>query len=105
MTTRARQDDQYLWINVTGNFTTNHGCAQRWYARSKHQLADERTQVQLRMASASFLSRSAVYVWTEGCTSTTATTTRSTRTERDGDTDRERNVVGPGDDVAPRSTS
>jgi hypothetical protein len=63
-------NDQYLWINVTGNFATNHGCAQRWYARSKYQLSDERTQVLLRMASASFLSRSAVYVWTEGCTST-----------------------------------
>jgi hypothetical protein len=61
-------EDNYLWINVYANFTTEHGCNERWYARSKHDLSDDRTKALLQMAMASFLAQIPVHVWTEGCT-------------------------------------
>jgi len=62
-------EDNYLYLNVTGNFSTAHGCSQPWYVRSKYALSDDRTKYFLQMALASFLSHKEVYVWTVGCTS------------------------------------
>jgi hypothetical protein len=62
-------DDNYLWVNVAGNFnTTIHGCTNGAWARSSYQLNDERTKALESLAIASFLGRRPVYVWTSGCT-------------------------------------
>lgn len=60
-------ENNYLSINVKGNFKTTHGCSQRWYARSLRPLDDERTKAMMRVALSSFLGRKKVYVNTDGC--------------------------------------
>ena len=60
--------DNYLYINVPGNFSTSHGCSKPFYARSLYPLSDERTKAWLQQATASLLSRTPVYVETNGCT-------------------------------------
>jgi hypothetical protein len=61
-------DDGYLYVNVAGNFSPNHGCSQPGYVRSDYTLSDDRTRAWLQMSLASFLSKKKVYVETTGCT-------------------------------------
>jgi hypothetical protein len=61
--------DNHLYINVTGNFSTIHGCTRPWYVQSQWPLSDERTKAWMQIALSSFLSKKKVYVWTAGCTS------------------------------------
>jgi hypothetical protein len=61
-------DDGYLWINVYANFTTEHGCVERWFARSKEPIGHEQTKAIMQIATASLLSQMPVHVWTVGCT-------------------------------------
>lgn len=61
-------DDDYLYINVYANFTTDHGCQERWFARSKNPLGHEQTKAFMQVAMASLLSQTPVHVWTVGCT-------------------------------------
>ena len=60
--------DNYLWINVIGNFSTSHGCSQPWYVRSLYDLTDARTKAWQQVAMASLLSHTKVYIETDGCT-------------------------------------
>lgn len=59
--------DNYLYINVQGNFTDNHGCQNKAFARSRQRLSDERTEAISRIAIASLLSGNPVHVFTRGC--------------------------------------
>ena len=61
-------EDEFLYVNVLGNFSADHGCSTPFYARSQHPLTDERTKAMLHMSTASYLSRTRVYVVTRGCT-------------------------------------
>jgi hypothetical protein len=61
-------ESKHLWINVYGNFSPLHGCPERWYARSKYDLDDARTQAMRQLAQTSFLAHSQIHVWTNGCT-------------------------------------
>ena len=48
--------DNYLYINVLGNFSINHGCVGPWFVRSQYPLTDERTKAWLQeFASTSFV--------------------------------------------------
>lgn len=61
-------NDNYLYINVLGNFTNNHGCSQPFFARSTYLLSDNRTKAWMQLATASLLSHTRVYIQTNGCT-------------------------------------
>ncbi len=66
-------EDNYLYLNVYRNFTDSHvqksgGCSNPWYARSRYPLSDDRTKAWMRIARASLVTRTAVFVTTEGCT-------------------------------------
>jgi len=69
--------DNYLYINVMlnagVNFSSSHGCSTPYYARSLEPVTNDRTKAWLQMATASLLSHTKVYVYTNGCT-TNATT-------------------------------
>ncbi len=60
--------DNYLYIDVLGNFKSTHGCSQPWYARSLYPLSDTRTKAWLQLATASLLSNTPVYIQSNGCT-------------------------------------
>ena len=60
--------DDYLYINVYANFTAEHNCPERWYARSKYPLTHELTKAMMQIAMASLLSQTPVHAVTEGCT-------------------------------------
>lgn len=61
-------DDNYGYINVLGNFASLHGCSQPSFAKTQYDVSDKRTDLQLRIAATSFVTRSPVHVWTSGCT-------------------------------------
>src|SRR2546427_12580436 len=60
-------EDNYLYINVKGNFSNAHGCSQPWFARSQNALGDARTQPELAVATSWFLSRRGGCGGTQGC--------------------------------------
>jgi Trypsin len=59
--------DNHLMISVQGHFDPLHGCPENSFGRSAHPLDDARTEAMLQIALASFLSRSPVYIHTNGC--------------------------------------
>ena len=61
-------EDNYLYIDVRGNFRPSHNCPHLAFARSRYPLTDARTEAQARIAVASLLSGFPVNVWTLGCT-------------------------------------
>jgi hypothetical protein len=62
-------EDNFLYINVSGNFSFDHGCIHPFFARSEHSLVDEQTKAWLAIALESFRSHKQVWVVTNGCTS------------------------------------
>jgi hypothetical protein len=66
---RLANRDNHLYIAVAGNFSTDHGCSQPWWARSEHNLDKAQTTAMLQISLSSLLSRQAVHVYTAGCTS------------------------------------
>jgi len=61
--------DNFLLVNVAGNFSAAHGCSQPWWARSAQTLDHSQTKAMLQISLSSLLSRKPVHVWTNGCTS------------------------------------
>jgi len=61
-------DDNHFFISVHGGFSSEHGCHDRSYSRSRYSLSDPRADAQMRIAIASLLSRKSVHVWTKDCT-------------------------------------
>jgi hypothetical protein len=61
-------DNSIVSITVPGNFSSDHGCSQPWWARSKFPVSDARTKAQMTIAMSSLLTRKKVYVVTDGCT-------------------------------------
>lgn len=61
--------DNHLYIAVAGNFSTDHGCSQPWWARSEQSLDKAQTTAMLQISLSSLLSRKPVHVYTSGCTS------------------------------------
>ena len=60
-------EDNHLYISVKGNFKPSHPCNNRAFVKSKFPLSDDRTKAWLQIATASFLSRSKVHIWTREC--------------------------------------
>lgn len=60
-------EDNYLYLTVRGNFAGDHNCANLAFVRSQYLLSDDRTKAWLQIATASFLSRAKVHIWTRGC--------------------------------------
>jgi M6 family metalloprotease-like protein len=60
-------EDNYLYINVKGNFSQVHGCSGPWFARSKFPITDERTKEQMGIAISSLSRKRMVHVWTNCC--------------------------------------
>ena len=50
-----------------GNFTGT-GCSTPYYAVTSTPLSDDKVKAWFELALASYLSRTGVYVWTNGCT-------------------------------------
>ncbi len=61
--------DNFLLVNVAGNFSSAHGCSQPWWARSAQTLGHSQTKAMLQISLSSLLARTPVHVWTNGCTS------------------------------------
>jgi hypothetical protein len=61
-------DNSIVSIAVPGNFSSDHGCSQPWWARSKFPVSDARTKAQMTIAMASLLTRKKIYIATDGCT-------------------------------------
>ena len=60
-------EDNFLYIAVRGNFKTRHPCTNRSFVRSLYPISDDRTKAWLQIATASFLSRSKIHIWTRDC--------------------------------------
>lgn len=64
----ADADNGYLWINVSGNFSTAHNCSNLSFARSLLKLDDRSTQAQMQIALSSNLAHKEIWISTRGCT-------------------------------------
>ena len=52
--------DNHLYIAVAGNFSTDHGCSQPWWARSEQSLDKAQTTAMLQISLSSLLSATSV---------------------------------------------
>ena len=59
--------DNYLYVAVSGNYKSSHGCDNLAYARSDQPITNDVTKAYLQIAMASFLSRAKVNIGTENC--------------------------------------
>jgi hypothetical protein len=63
----VKGDDDRVWINVKGQFSSAHACPDSAFGVTAYPLSDDRTKAWLQIALASFLARGKVYVESTGC--------------------------------------